>query len=159
MWGDNMKSLGATSYPYNLHNHIPNTSLEIGIMDIRMSKHMKALLLKSMARSDSYELFAKVIHQWFDEIDYEEHEDYDVKDWPKYKIVKDTMRFYFHVGNAFGVDLVTGFIKVLNKEMEWTDVSFYYPFDYLDTNDKTTYNYATANSDYGYYFERWLNER
>ena len=116
----------------SLHNHIPNTSLEIDIMDIRMTKHMKALLLKSMARSDSYELFAEAIHQWFDEIDYAEHENYDVKDyiqdWPEYKIVKDTMRFYFHVGNAFGVDLVTGFIKVLNKEMEWTGVSHkYYP--------------------------------
>ena len=139
MWGDNMKSL---------HNHIPNTSLEIDIMDIRMTKHMKALLLKSMARSDSYELFAEVIHQWFDEIDYAEHENYDVKDyiqdWPEYKIVKDTMRFYFHVGNAFGVDLVTGFIKVLNKEMEWTGVS-HKPFS-LDTYDKTN-------------FERWLNEQ
>lgn len=148
MWGDNMKSLRATSYPYNLRNHIPNTSLNIDIMDIRMTKHMKALLLKSMAYGDSYELNAMVIHHWFDNINYEEeYDDYDVKDyiqdWPKYKIVKDTMRFYFHVGNAFGVDLVTDFIKVLNKEMEWTDVS-HKPFS-LDTYDKTN-------------FERWLNE-
>lgn len=148
MWGDNMKSLRATSYPYNLRNHIPNTSLNIDIMDIRMTKHMKALLLKSMAYGDSYELNAMVIHHWFDSINYEEeYDDYDIKDyiqdWPKYKIVKDTMRFYFHVGNAFGVDLVTDFIKVLNKEMEWTDVS-HKPFS-LDTYDKTN-------------FERWLNE-
>lgn len=148
MWGDNMKSLRATSYPYNLRNHIPNTSLNIDIMDIRMTKHMKALLLKSMAYGDSYELNAMVIHHWFDNINYEEeYDDYDVKDyiqdWPKYKIVKDTMRFYFHVGNAFGVDLVTDFIKVLNKEMEWTDVS-HKPFS-LDTYDETN-------------FERWLNE-
>ena len=136
MWGDNMKSL---------HNHIPNTSLEIDIMDIRMTKHMKALLLKSMAYGDSYELNAMVIQHWFYNIDYEEHEnvkDY-IQDWPKHKIVKDTMRFYFHVGNAFGVDLVTGFIKVLNKQMEWTGVS-HKPFS-LDTYDKTN-------------FERWLNE-
>jgi hypothetical protein len=128
----------------SLYNHIPNTSLEIDIMGIRMTKHMKALLLKSMAYGDSYELNAMAIHHWFDDINYEEHENYDVKDWPKYKIVKDTMRFYFHVGNTFGVDLVTGFIKVLNKEMEWTGVS-HKPFS-LDTYDKTN-------------FERWLNER
>ena len=138
----------------SLHNHIPNTSLEIDIMDIRMTKHMKALLLKSMAYGDSYELNAMVIHHWFDSINFvdafwdeEEYDNYDVKDyiqdWPKYKIVKDTMRFYFHVGNAFGVDLVTDFIKVLNKQMEWTGES-HKPFS-LDTYDKTN-------------FERWLNE-
>lgn len=131
----------------SLHNLIPNTSLEIDIMDIKMTKHMKALLLKSMAFGDSYELNATVIHHWFHDTNYDEHENYDVKDyiqdWPKYKIVKDTMRFYFHVGNAFGVDLVTGFIKVLNKQMEWTGES-HKPFS-LDTYDKTN-------------FERWLNE-
>jgi hypothetical protein len=131
----------------SLHNYIPNTSLEIDIMDISMTKHMKALLLKSMAYGDSYELNAMVIHHWFDDINYEEHENYDVKDyiqdWPKYKIVKDTMRFYFHVGNAFGVDLVRGFIKVLNKQMEWTGVSH-----------KSFESSVHSN----FLFERWLNE-
>lgn len=129
----------------SLHNHIPNTSLEIDIMDIRMTKHMKALLLKSMAYGDSYELNATVIHHWIEDIYYEEHENYDVKDyiqdWPKYKIVKDTMRFYFHVGNAFGVDLVSGFIKVLNKQMEWTGVSHKLFLTHIHSD---------------YLFERWL---
>lgn len=137
----------------SLHNHIPNWGELTDIMDIRMTKHMKALLLKSMAygSSNSYELNAMVIHHWFDDINYEEYENYDVKDWPKYKIVKDTMRFYFHVGNTYGVDLVTGFIKVLNKRMEWTGVShksFESSKNQMFTDD--------VRSDF--LFERWLNE-
>jgi hypothetical protein len=119
--GDGMKSF---------HNHIPNTSKEIDVMDIRMTKHMKALLFKIMTSPKSHELVAEVLSHWFDEIYHDYENDWInmsdvVKDWPKYKVVKDTIRFYFHVGKSDGLQyvVVEDFIKVLNKQMEWTGVS------------------------------------
>ena len=87
------------------------------LMDIRLSKEMKALLLDTMSHTDSTTRSVTTIHNWICGWD-------DLESWPESKIVKDTLQLYKHLDSVHGTDeFARSFVKEMNNTMEWTGVS------------------------------------
>jgi|TARA_R100000479_G_scaffold175302_2_gene125983 hypothetical protein len=91
------------------------------LMDIRLSKEMKAVLLDTMSSYDSPKRSVSILHNWI--VNWG-----DVKSWPKSKVVKDTLRLYEHLDSVHGTnEFVKSFVKEMNKVMKWTGVSMSFP--------------------------------
>ena len=100
-----------------MNEHI---NIDDSLMDIRLSKEMKALLLFSLSHTDSYKRSVTSIHNWICAWD-------DYESWPESKIVKDTLRLYKHFDFVYGVnEFANSFVKEMNKEMKWTGVCMGY---------------------------------
>ena len=93
-------------------------SINRELMDIRLSKEMKALLLDMMSYSDSHERTVYALANWI--IGWDDH-----SDWPNSKVVKDTLRLYKHLDYVtWGTNsFVVRFVEEMNKAMEWSGVN------------------------------------
>ena len=95
-------------------------NLDSRLMDIRLSKEMKALLLDTMSHIDSPKRSVSILHNWICVWD-------DYESWPQSKIVKDSFQLYKHLGFVHGTDeFARSFVKEMNEQMKWTGVCMGY---------------------------------
>ena len=96
-------------------------NIDTRLMDIRLSKEMKAVLLVTMSSYNSPKRSVSILHNWI--VNWG-----DVKSWPKSKVVKDMLRLYEHLDSVHGTnEFVKSFVWEMNKEMKWTGVSMSFP--------------------------------